>query len=264
MCIRDRNNSKRVVLGIQHLFAMFGATVLVPTLTGLNVSVALVCAGIGTLIFHFVTGHKVPVFLGSSFAYIPAIQAACINNDPELMEILANDGISAVITDERYLARIPFALGGIVVAGAVYCLMSLVVRLVGVERVRSFFPPVVTLSLIHIYPEGCFYSRVKPEDIKEIVDEHFLKGRIVKRLLYQETVTEDGVKSLNETNFYRKQLRVALRNCGVKMCIRDRLSLSSAAASPELDPQAIPMRPLCIRLSPFSTEERSIFASSLG
>lgn len=66
-----------------------------------------------------------------------------------------------------------------------------------------------------VYPEGCFYSRVKPEDIKEIVDEHFLKGRIVKRLLYQETVTEDGVKSLNETNFYRKQLRVALRNCGV-------------------------------------------------
>ena len=66
-----------------------------------------------------------------------------------------------------------------------------------------------------VYPEGCFYSRVKPEDIKEIVDEHFLKGRIVKRLLYQETVTDDGVKSLNETNFYRKQLRVALRNCGV-------------------------------------------------
>lgn len=142
------NNSKRVVLGIQHLFAMFGATILVPTLTGLNVSVALICAGIGTLIFHFVTGHKVPVFLGSSFAYIPAIQAACINNDPELMEILANDGISAVITDERYLARIPFALGGIVVAGAVYCLMSLVVRLVGVERVRSFFPPVVTGPVI--------------------------------------------------------------------------------------------------------------------
>lgn len=66
-----------------------------------------------------------------------------------------------------------------------------------------------------VYPEGCFYSRVKPEDIKEIVDEHFLKGRIVKRLLYQETVTEEGVKSLNETNFYKKQLRVALRNCGV-------------------------------------------------
>ncbi|MGI5895986.1 MAG: NADH-quinone oxidoreductase subunit NuoF [Oscillospiraceae bacterium] len=66
-----------------------------------------------------------------------------------------------------------------------------------------------------VYPEGSFYSRVKPEDIKEIVDEHLLKGRIVKRLLYQETVEDDNIKSLNETNFYKKQHRVALRNCGV-------------------------------------------------
>lgn len=66
-----------------------------------------------------------------------------------------------------------------------------------------------------VYPEGSFYSRVKPEDIKEIVSEHLLKGRIVKRLLYSETVEEDNVKSLNETDFYKKQKRVALRNCGV-------------------------------------------------
>ena len=66
-----------------------------------------------------------------------------------------------------------------------------------------------------VYPEGCFYSRVTPEDIPEIVSEHFLKGRIVERLLYQETVKEDGVHSLNDTAFYKKQLRVALRNCGV-------------------------------------------------
>ena len=66
-----------------------------------------------------------------------------------------------------------------------------------------------------VYPEGCFYSEVKVEDIPEIVEEHLLKGRIVKRLLYQETVTEDAVKPLNETNFYKKQHRVALRNCGV-------------------------------------------------
>ena len=78
MGVIEMNPSKKVVLGVQHLFAMFGSTVLVPTLTGLNVSVALVCAGIGTLIFHFITGHKVPVFLGSSFAYIPAVQAVCI------------------------------------------------------------------------------------------------------------------------------------------------------------------------------------------
>ncbi len=66
-----------------------------------------------------------------------------------------------------------------------------------------------------VYPEGCFYSEVKVEDIPEIVEEHLLKGRIVKRLLYQETVTEETVKPLNETNFYKKQHRVALRNCGV-------------------------------------------------
>ena len=66
-----------------------------------------------------------------------------------------------------------------------------------------------------VYPEGAFYSRVKVEDIKEIVEEHLLKGRIVKRLLYQETIENDDIKSLNEVDFYKKQERVALRNCGV-------------------------------------------------
>ena len=66
-----------------------------------------------------------------------------------------------------------------------------------------------------VYPEGCFYSEVKVDDVPEIVEEHLLKGRIVKRLLYKETVEKDNVKPLNETNFYKKQHRVALRNCGV-------------------------------------------------
>ena len=66
-----------------------------------------------------------------------------------------------------------------------------------------------------VYPEGCFYSMVKVEDIPEIVSEHLLKGRIVTRLLYDETVGKDEIKSLNETDFYKKQVRVALRNCGV-------------------------------------------------
>ena len=66
-----------------------------------------------------------------------------------------------------------------------------------------------------VYPEGCFYSEVKVEDVPEIVEEHLLKGRIVKRLLYKETVEKDNVKPLMETNFYKKQHRVALRNCGV-------------------------------------------------
>ena len=66
-----------------------------------------------------------------------------------------------------------------------------------------------------VYPEGSFYSQVKVEDIPEIVEEHLLKGRIVTRLLYDETVTPDEIKSLNDTTFYAKQKRVALRNCGV-------------------------------------------------
>ncbi len=66
-----------------------------------------------------------------------------------------------------------------------------------------------------VYPEGAFYSRVTPEDVKEIVEEHLVKGRVVKRLLYAETVEEDNIKSLNEVDFYKKQKRIALRNCGV-------------------------------------------------
>ena len=69
--------------------------------------------------------------------------------------------------------------------------------------------------IVVVYPEGAFYSRVEKDDVKEIVEEHLLKGRIVKRLLYSETVQEDNIKSLNETQFYAKQMRVALRNCGV-------------------------------------------------
>ncbi|NLH01284.1 MAG: NADH-quinone oxidoreductase subunit NuoF [Clostridiales bacterium] len=69
--------------------------------------------------------------------------------------------------------------------------------------------------VVVVYPEGAFYSQVKPEDVKEIVEEHLLKGRLVKRLLYSETVAEDAILSLDNTNFYRKQKRVALRNCGV-------------------------------------------------
>ena len=66
-----------------------------------------------------------------------------------------------------------------------------------------------------VYPEGAFYSRITVEDVKEIVEEHLLKGRVVKRLLYSETIEEDNIKSLNDVDFYKKQLRVALRNCGV-------------------------------------------------
>jgi uracil permease len=120
------SRSKSYVLGLQHLFAMFGATVLVPMLTGLNPSIALLTAGVGTLIFHYVTGKKVPVFLGSSFAFIPAIQIV-MNQNPD---------------------NIPLVQGGTIVAGLIYVLLAGLVALLGAEKVKSFLPPIVTGPVI--------------------------------------------------------------------------------------------------------------------
>lgn len=105
---------KKVILAIQHLIAMFGATVLVPILTGLDPSVAIFSAGLGTYIFHICTKKKVPVFLGSSFAFIPGIIA-----------------VKQAYGDLRY------AQGGIVVAGLIYVLVSFVVEKIGVNRIRK-------------------------------------------------------------------------------------------------------------------------------
>ena len=130
---------KLALLGIQHVFAMFGATVLVPMLTGMSPAVALFCAGVGTWIFHLCTSRKVPTFLGSSFAFIAAIQGAA--------QICSDD---AEIGTDAYLAALPYATGGIIVAGALYLVLALLVRLVGAERVRSFFPPIVTGPVVTI------------------------------------------------------------------------------------------------------------------
>ena len=116
---------RHLILGLQHTVAMFGATVLVPLLTGLNPSVALFTAGVGTLVFHLVTGRMVPVFLGSSFAFIAPILAAKE----------AGFSLSAIG-------------GGIAAAGLVYVLFALLVLLIGSERVRQVFPPVVTGPVI--------------------------------------------------------------------------------------------------------------------
>lgn len=116
----------KYILGMQHVLAMFGATVLVPFLTGLNPSLALLTAGIGTLIFHFCSKKIVPVFLGSSFAFIGAIQL-----------VLKNQGVAHV-------------KGGIIVAGLVYVFMAAVVLKFGVEKVKSFFPPIVTGPIIMV------------------------------------------------------------------------------------------------------------------
>lgn len=114
----------RFILGIQHVLAMFGATVLVPFLTGLNPSIALISAGAGTLIFHLCTKGIVPVFLGSSFAFIGALTL-----------VLKNEGIGSI-------------KGGVIAAGLIYVLMSYLVKTFGVERIKSFFPPIVTGPII--------------------------------------------------------------------------------------------------------------------
>lgn len=95
---------KMLILGIQHMFAMFGATVLVPIVTGLSVQVTLICAGLGTLFFHLCTKFKVPAFLGSSFAFLGGFAAVK----------MLDTGIYAGLTDAE---KLPYACGGIVVAG---------------------------------------------------------------------------------------------------------------------------------------------------
>lgn len=126
----QRLTGKDLALSVQHLFAMFGATILVPLLTGLNPATALVTAGVGTLIFHLCTKFEVPVFLGSSFAFIAPV-AMIVNN-----------------------MGIPYAQGGIIAAGAIYLLFSLIVYLVGADRIKSVFPPVVTGPIIVVIGIG--------------------------------------------------------------------------------------------------------------
>ncbi|SKC42477.1 uracil-xanthine permease family protein [Maledivibacter halophilus] len=127
--IRDASqisNSKKIVLGLQHTFTMFGATVLVPIITGLNISVALLMAGVGTLLFHLITKGKIPVFLGSSFAFIVPILS--------VVEV----------------ADLAHAQGGIVVAGLIYLILAVLVQIFGVEKIIKFFPPVVTGPIIMV------------------------------------------------------------------------------------------------------------------
>jgi len=115
---------KTITLGIQHVFTMFGATVLVPIITGMDISVALFMAGLGTLVFHWITRGKIPAFLGSSFAFIAPILA-----------VSAASGMA-------------YAQGGLVVAGLVYLVLSGLITLFGVEKIIRFFPPVVTGPMI--------------------------------------------------------------------------------------------------------------------
>ena len=118
---------KVLILGLQHLFAMFGATVLVPAITGLNVSTTLLFAGLGTLLFHLITGRKVPAFLGSSFAFL---------------------GAYGLITASGQNIPLTYSSFGVAVAGLVYLVLALLFKVFGAKKVMRFFPPIVTGPVI--------------------------------------------------------------------------------------------------------------------
>ena len=128
---------KMLLRGFQHTFAMFGATVLVPLLTGLPVSTTLLMAGLGTLLFHLLTKGKVPVFLGSSFAFLGGYAAVAPMLDGPL-------GPGTVPNTEM----LPYACGGVFCAGLLYAALAALIRAFGAKRVMRFFPPVVTGPII--------------------------------------------------------------------------------------------------------------------
>ena len=137
---RELGVPRMLLLGLQHLFAMFGATILVPILVQgyglpLSIQTTLLCAGVGTLLFHICTKFKIPAFLGSSFAFLGGFQTMA------QME----SGIYAGMDPNDKLA---YTLGGIVVAGVMYLLLALLFKVVGARKVMRFFPPVVTGPMI--------------------------------------------------------------------------------------------------------------------
>ena len=124
---RTLGTPKVLILGLQHLFAMFGATVLVPAITGLNVSTTLLCAGLGTLLFHVITGMKVPAFLGSSFAFLSAY---------------------GLVTASGQEIPLTYSCFGVAVAGLMYLLLAGLFKVFGTGKVMRFFPPIVTGPVI--------------------------------------------------------------------------------------------------------------------
>lgn len=129
---RQLGGGKMVVLGFQHMFAMFGATVTVPLLTGLSISTTLLFAGLGTLLFHCLTKFKVPAFLGSSFAFLGGYFA---------IAPMLEDG-----TPNKEM--LPYACLGVACAGLLYLILSAIIKIVGIHKVMKLFPPVVTGPII--------------------------------------------------------------------------------------------------------------------
>ena len=130
--VRTLGTGKTIILGLQHTFAMFGATILVPILTGLSIPTTLLMAGLGTLLFHLMTKGKVPAFLGSSFAFLGGYAAVA-----PLME----DG-------SPNTQMLPYACGGVFCAGLLYLVLAGLIKVFGAKRVMRFFPPVVTGPII--------------------------------------------------------------------------------------------------------------------
>ena len=133
---RQLGTAKMVVLGFQHMFAMFGATVTVPLLTGLSISTTLLFAGLGTLLFHLLTKFKVPAFLGSSFAFIGGYLAVAP---------MVKDASGKMVGNKELL---PYACLGVACAGLLYLVVAALVKIVGVNKVMKLFPPVVTGPII--------------------------------------------------------------------------------------------------------------------
>ena len=135
---RTLGTPKMVLLGVQHMFAMFGATVLVPALTGLSVSATLLFAGLGTLLFHLLAKGKVPAFLGSSFAFLAGYATIA-----PMLEDPANPG--SFVPNKEML---PYACFGVACAGLVYLVLALLFKVFGAAKVMRFFPPIVTGPII--------------------------------------------------------------------------------------------------------------------
>ena len=134
---RSLGAGRMVVLGLQHMFAMFGATVLVPVLTGLSVSTTLLFAGLGTLLFHLITKGKVPAFLGSSFAFLGGYAAIA----PKLADAAGNYTVPNA-------ELLPYACFGVACAGLLYLVLALLFKIFGAKKVMRFFPPIVTGPII--------------------------------------------------------------------------------------------------------------------
>ena len=128
---RQLGKGRMLLLGFQHMFAMFGATVLVPILTGLDVANTLLFAGLGTLLFHLITGGKVPAFLGSSFAFLGGYAA-----------------IAPMIDNQPNFEMLPYACFGVACAGLMYVVLAALFKAFGASKVMRFFPPIVTGPII--------------------------------------------------------------------------------------------------------------------